>query len=247
MWPLPKIRNEWVSISYTPQEIICSWIRRAQQKPAPYELAAYQRIPLNNLELTSLIPHNTTLLTKSIRSFLKTHTLEHAYISCSLSGPILFEEIMDMPTASPNPSDFSSHLRTDTTYPALKKMNWDYQYLYPKDETHYSFYVCGLQRHHLFQYQLLAIAADMNMVVMTSEKLALLRLYKQIYGIAFRNSQLARDMITHDNNIAHFFTPDIIQRTLYIAPGLQHATTDGAHLSTLLGLFLVGLDTHDHD
>lgn len=244
MWPLPKIDNEWVSIAYNPTSITCCWIQKTDNAPAPYTLAAYQHTPLNNLELASLIPYNRTALISIIRAFLTKYSVSHAYVSCALTGPTVFENIVQVPTASPTNTDIINTIRAIETS-RLKKMNIEYHYLYPKEDAQSVFYVCGIQQHHLLQHQLLAIAADMNITIMTTEYMALLRLYKQIYGKAFRNSQLAQDMMKHNNMLAQFFTPDIIRRTVHIPPAWQRYVHDMAHLYTVLGLYFIGQDSYD--
>lgn len=243
MWPLPTIQNKWVSIEYEPAALTLSCIHTINTT-TPYELVALQKIPLGNLELNGLIPYHQTAIMQSINQFLDTHNLKHAYVSCSLSGPTIFEKIIELPTASPNAEMCARAAQEQDTQVTFKHMNWDYQYLCQQENACSSFYVCGIQRQHLFHYQLLAMRTRMNLSVMTTQQLALFRLYKQLHGASFRSSQFAQDMRIHNNDLRSFFTPTLLNRMLRTN---AHAITehDVSHLSTLLGLYLLGQDSYD--
>lgn len=232
MWPLPKIRDETVSIVYTPQAITCSWIT-CHKKRTPYTLQAVQTTMLSKNSTNTAYLHNPTKLKKIIRAFLIRHNLENAFIAMSTTGTGVVQQIVSLPTASPTPEHF--------THPSLKNCIWDFCYLYPNSNAQSTFYVCGIQRELLAQYQLLSIAAHLNLVMLTTPLTTLLAVYKKIYGAAFRHSQLTRDMERYNNKLDNVFTIDTIKQLIYVP---SHIVLDKEHekntLLTALGLFLLG-------
>jgi hypothetical protein len=233
MWSFPKYRNEFVAIIIQPTAITCSWITPSARNNALYQLRAYQHTPLAHGTIINGILFNPTALQKTIRHFIHTHGLEHAFVACSSRGSAIPELCIDLPTASPKHIDFPLQ--------RLNKLIWDYQYLYPKDNHHYTFYVCGISRHVLAHYQLLACAASLNLVLFTTEYMALLTVYKHMYGPAFRHTQLARDMEQNHHQLLNVLTTDTLRRLLTIHPSLSlNLEAERPLLLTALGLFLAG-------
>ena len=236
MWPLPTINNELLSISLNDTALTCSWIQSTKNS-TPTMLKAYASYPLNNLEYHNALVFNPTYLTHCIQNFIHQNHLEHAYCMLSISGKSIVEAITTLPIASPQPTDFS--------FTKLRNLLWDYRYLYPNNNDQFDFYVCGITQSLLVQYQLMAIALPVNLLVITTELMALLNLYKRQYGPTFRHSQLARDMMRHNNDIHQLFTLDTIRRNLAIKPSLSiDIEQEKLGLLLALGLFYAGKDMH---
>ncbi len=117
----------------------------------------------------------------------------------------------------------------DFVIPERNHMRWDYRFAYPADNGLWVFYVTGMPRSLLLQYQLLAITTPLNLLAITSERMALLALYEYQHGNAFRRSQLAIDMLRHHNMIEYLFDGDTLSRILYVPSRLAHHRIDDAH------------------
>ena len=86
--------------------------------------------------------------------------------------------------------------------------------MYPNDDGQFVFYVYSVPRSLVLQYQLLAIAAQCNLITMTTQTMALLSAYKNIFGTAFRRSQLAVDMMRCNNTIDDLIGIDTVNRMI---------------------------------
>jgi len=228
MWPLPPLDEQFVAITIQPHHLSCSWIQRSHKK-APLLLRAYKRFNLQNLELEKLTLFNPTNIKKYITTFLSTHQLDNAFVACSLSGPNIVEQFIPLQTANPTPDNFS-----------IKKEEnilWEYEYIYPRDHQ-FIFYMYSIPRAILLQYQLLSIAAHLNIISIIPQRRVLLSLYKFLYGTAFRKAQLAVDMTRHHNMIEYIFTPDLFARIINISPSIQSTVQEMPSLLTACGLFV---------
>ncbi len=90
----------------------------------------------------------------------------------------------------------------------------------------------------LLQYQLLSIAAHLNVIAIVPQRRVLLSLYKFFYGSAFRQAQLAVDMVRHRNMIEYLFTPDSLARIVNILPNIKSRAEEMPYLLTACGLFV---------
>jgi len=228
MWPLPPLDKQLVAITIQPHHLSCSWIQRSHKK-APLLLRAYKRFNLKNLELEKLTLFNPTRIKKYITTFLSTHQLHNAFIVCSLSGPNITEQFIPLYTASPTPDNFSVQ--------KTENILWEYEYIYPRDHQ-FIFYVYSIPRAILLQYQLLFIAAHLNIIAIIPQRRVLLSLYKFLYGTAFRQAQLAVDMTRYHNMIEYLFTPDLLARIINISSGIQSTSQEMSYLLTACGLFV---------
>ncbi len=228
MWPLPPLDKQFVAITIQPHHLSCSWIQRSHKK-APFLLRAYKRFSLQNLELEKLILFNPTSIKKYITTFLSTHQLHNAFIAFSLSGPNIIEQFIALQTANPTPDNFSVQ--------KADNILWEYEYVYPRDHQ-FIFYVYSMPQAILLQYQLLSIAAHLNIIAIIPQRRVLLSLYKFLYGSAFRQAQLAVDMTRHHNMIEYLFTPDLLARIINISPNIKSRVEEMPYLLTACGLFV---------
>jgi len=230
MWGLPQYDNQLVTITFQPQVMTCSLITTSKRS-APLVLHAYKKITFQELELESLIVFNPTKIKQHIVNFLNSCNARNAFVACSLRGPKLFERFVSVTKAHPSMEDFEVSERNH--------MLWDYRFAYPADNGLWVFYVTGMPRALLLQYQLLAITTPFNLLTITSERMALLNLYEYQHGNAFRRSQLAIDMLRHHNMIEYLFDRDTLSRILYIPSALAHHRADDIHhLLSACGLFV---------
>lgn len=228
MWPLPPLENKLVTITFHPQRLTCSWIE-STGKRAPLSLRAYKQYPFTNLELEHLVVYNPTRIKQHIVEFLHTYKLTNACIIFGLCGSGIKEKFITVSSAQPSRDNFN--------IPHTKQIYWDCCYLYPNDTGQFVFYVFTLPHYLLFQYKLLAIHSSLNLIKIAPVRMALFQAYKFLYGQAFRQGQLAKDMIRYHQRIEHVFTPDIINRIIAI----PHAVDKHHELPYILeacGLFV---------
>ncbi len=89
----------------------------------------------------------------------------------------------------------------------------------------------------MFQYKLFALRQKLNLIGITTISMAHLQAYTHSYGVAFRHSQLARDMSRCNNSIDQLVPADIVRRRLIVpsryTSALEH---EFSSLTPLLGL-----------
>src|SRR3990172_3808264 len=230
MWPIPALDHDLVSVSFSQNNLVCCWIQKVKEGVAPLTLRAYKHYPLNNLELEKLILFNPTIIKQHIVSFLQEHSLQNAFIIFCLDGSSVAEKFVAMSTSTPHRSDFGIAVSSNIL--------WEYRYVYPNDHGQYVFYVYVVPRSLVLQYQLLAIAARCNLIAITTKTVAMLDVYKNIFGTAFRRSQLAVDMMRYDNNIDRIISIDAIRRMVRVSPSVT-ISDEYVYIATAYGLFCV--------
>lgn len=235
MWPIPSLQHEFVSITFSSQAITCSWIQKTTKGAAPLILRAYKRYSLNNFELYNLIPFNPTIIKKYILSFLHQYHLRNVFILFCLDGPIVVEQFVSMSTSAIH--------RTDFAIPNISSAQWEYRYIYPNDGQ-YVFYVYAIPRSLILQYELLTMSMQCNVVTITTKTAALLAAYKNIFGTAFRKSQLAMDMMKYDNNVEDLVSADALRRTIMIDNSID-IKNEKIFIAAACGLFCAERFSHE--
>ena len=209
MWPIFASANKFVCIIFSPNSLVCCWLEKVKNGSAPLIVRAYKQYSLDNLELANLVLFNPTIIKQYISSFLQEHNLENAFIAFIMQGPAVVEQFVAMPTSTPHYIDFGI---TNNARSVL----WEYRYVYPNHDGQFVFYVYTVPRSLILQYQLLAIALQCNLITITTQTMALLFAYQNIFGTAFRRSQLAVDMMRHNDNIGDIITMDALRRMVNI-------------------------------
>jgi hypothetical protein len=87
----------------------------------------------------------------------------------------------------------------------------------------------------VLQYQLLAIAARLNLIALISQKNALFLAYKHLHGTQFRQSQLAIDMLHYNTMIEEIIPTETLYNTIEISPGCTNPSITA--LATAYGLY----------
>jgi len=232
MWPLPRVQNEKVIITFDPQAISCSWISTTT-KSQTYVLRAYKRINFEQLEAEKLILFNPTHIYSVITDFLTTHSLANAFISFALSGPGIIESIVELPMACPQPKDFAPY--------NLNKCIWNYYYLFPKKNTLHAFYIGGISRHLLFQYKLLAINCSLNLQQITTRHMSLIHLSRTITTTSFKHGNVIQDRDSYLNQLEQSLTAEVIKNNLQLDSEIKIDINDEApFLGTALGSIVHG-------
>lgn len=230
MWPWRQRTHPVMTITLDDTSLKCSWIEQ-RVNSATYVIRAHQHTPLDPIAVASRMYH-PTLLQHQIQSFIAAHQLQNAYVLMAVAGQGIIESLVTVPTANPQPEDFA--------FAKLKKVLWHRAYLYPHDDGLHTFYVGGISRQLLFQYQLLAINLRLNLIAIIPERWVLLHLYEYVQGAAFRRSALAHAMEQHHNNIHALQSSDILQRIIRVPTTLL--PINYASLASDVGLFIAGRD-----
>ncbi len=228
MWPIPTLCNEIVTISFSPSNLVLSWIYQ-EKHGTPAIVKAYQRTPLEHHELEKLILFNPTQIKQLITTFLSRYHLSNAFIACSFSGPSIMQDFVSFSTSTPTKEQFNIQHSSN--------MLWHYQYVYHNENGQFIFYVYKVAQSVLLQYKLLAIATKTNVVTFTTETIALLHCYKHILGTNFRQSQLALDMIQHNNNAHAIIPTDVLRTKITVPPGIS-LEQELPHIAISYGLFI---------
>ncbi len=227
MWNKSKEQNAFI-VTITPRTVTCSHISR-KTSSSPLSLQSYHNNTFDNLELENLILFNPTNIARHIHNYYKPIQSKKTPALIALQGPSLYTKIVSVTTAHPQLEHFNlSH---------APHWLWHYSYLYSKDHRHY-FYVCGIKRTLLLQYQLLSISAQIPLCVITTEYMALLHLYRHIFGTAFRHTQLGEALAERNNNVEQLFTKDDLYRVLSIPSSQKIIDKDHIPLLTACGLFV---------
>ncbi len=231
MWPMPPFNKRCIIIHFSPHHITCSWFEHNNKAT----LKAYKTVPLENLELERLIIFNPSRISNIIQSFLDEHHLKHACSLFCLNGPSLKQQIVTCKAATFSPEKLE--LSTDFIQ-EWEGIIWDYSYLYPSHDGKYVFYIAGISRELLFQYQLLAMQNHLNLTAISPEAIGLLSLYKIHKGAQFRHSQLGIELNRHNNDIAKMFDEKILRDIAHSITAEITTKTYTTALLASLGLFL---------
>ncbi len=232
MWPFNQQKSEYLTISLTPQNLVCTLIDKSQNKKNQINIKAHERTTLKHLEFSQSVLFNPTRIKNLITTFIKkNHIKKNILVALSLSGPKIFEKVVQLNSPSPKLQDF--------TFPELQNLNWSSVYLCPSERDGFDFLICGMKPEYLFSYQLLALSCQLNLKTITTGGHAQLHLYKYLNGTKFRQSQLSLDMISHRYNLNSLVTYDKIINILNTE---QIPTVDlqkeYLFLSANLGLFV---------
>lgn len=219
MWPQPPLRNNVVSIIITPNSIHCGWIT-AHKKEYLY-LAAYE---VHQVECTTIpaIRHHIT-------HFVEQYHLQHSFCMVALNAPLMHEEFVRLSKASPSPGDFS--------HKSLYQLLWDFHYLYGLDDGSHLFYVRGIKKSVLFEYELLAKQTDLILTAVTSQYAAQLNAYAYVYGPAFRQSQRALDLIKYEYKISQSIKKETLSQLLKINPALDQTILEPSIQAAMIGMY----------
>jgi len=233
MWPIPTLQNDNIIISFYDNQLVCTWIQKTKNESIA-QIKAYQRHSLDHFELEQLVLFNPTYIKNIIITFLSAYHKKNAFIFFSFNGPSIIEYCIAFAISTPKREDFG--------IPHSSNMLWNYQYLYQNDDGQFIFYVYKIPQFLLLQYKLLAISTYCNVITMTTQNMAFLYCYKNIFGINFRQSQLAVDMMKNNNIFEHLISAEILQQMIQIPSSLS-IKKELPYLATSYGLFSQGLSS----
>lgn len=109
---------------------------------------------------------NPTFLALVLTEFLKQHAIKNPFICIGLGDTMIWEQCCWLAKEQPTCHDMKSPLRT---------LIWNYAHIGSRnDKTEHFFYLFGLTREVLFQYQLLALNIPFSCRTITAKNRALL-------------------------------------------------------------------------
>ncbi len=222
-------RDNYVTIIIGNSSLLIMWLGKASNVFIP-KAWAVKSLGLN--QINQSIIFNLTHLSEIISDFLQAHKLKNPYVSLAFAENHIWEDCR-WHTADEPPHD-----------PAIaQKVIWNYAPLYANyQEQKHFFYLFGLRREILFQYQLLALKVPFHCCTITSKNRALL------YMLSFLNQPLADQHIKQIKTVQELAS---YCNTLCNAYGSDALFEPNAHFSQLFskekelilasaGLFLLG-------
>jgi len=194
-----------------------------------YHLKDYQKTELNDLQLEHLIVFNPSSIESFIDQFTKKHNLKKPYTFFCLKGPSLFESTVTTKTSTPEFEEFN--------LPDKKNIITHSMYLYPSQDGQCRFYIAGIKRELIFQFQLLALRSNLNLVRISPATLGMLQLYKKLKGTDFRHSQLGMDL--EQNNLQFDQLVDQAHLDMLKNSSTHAIENESGHILPALGLFMM--------
>ncbi len=172
---------------------------------------------------------STITVRDCITEFTQKNKLKKISLHIALSSPLLHESFVRLNHATPKPSDFIN--------PTTKKLIWDYRYMHTLDTGEHLFYLCGMARHTLFHYQLMAHTLDLDMRAITSTYMAVINAYATLFEPTFRQSKLTADLIKSnyklEESIDHYL---LLQQLLIHDKIMLDIAKEKVSLLSIIGL-----------
>ncbi len=220
-----KKRNDYdfCAIVFSPRFLIGAQLSK-DRLPNRFQLRSLLYFPLSRLELERLTIFNPTEIGKKIAEF---HILKSP-IAFALHGPAIEEHLFATHTAHPSMDQFPIQ--------HAPFWQWEQTYFFSRDHKHY-FYLCGIKKSLLFQYQLMAISNHIPISLITTERMALAHCFRSLFGDAYRPAHLAEAMGMYRDRIESLFSKDDFSRILSIPPNIQIKDELKLPLLTACGLF----------
>lgn len=216
--------NALFTLHFSPHSLVGCLISPSKQSK---ELIVhrYERFIPDHLELEYGAIFNPTRILAKISSWYPKNVAAIP-VACSIAAPSIHEQIVPMAEAHPRIDQFPISHGPNTL--------WNYTYLYSQDNYHY-FYVTGIPRALLLQYQLLSIAGQLPIQTITTQGMVLLSLYKYLAGNSYRSTQLAQSM-TRSKTIEGLFLKEDLERIVRLPHGMQLENSQIVPLLTACGL-----------
>lgn len=160
-----RLKEEFVTILIQPDSLLLFWFQNSLHKKSLFIPKAWKSKQLDSLQVNQSVIFNPTFLKSVIEDFLIVNNLKNAYIALGLSNTMIWEYCYISFKEQPTSDSFSN---------ALPSLIWNYAHLGKNDFQENFFYLFGITREILFQYQLLALSVPFNCSTITSHNRALL-------------------------------------------------------------------------
>lgn len=201
MWSIGSQRtNELIALIFDTHTLAIGSLENSskstQSKPS---LTHFSVHPLQAFDVQEGILYNQALMNQIVRSTIKK---KNCKVAIALSSSYLQESIVRTSTTNDIQLTLKDHSIVQQ------------HYLYPAEQEGYYHYIYGLHAWLIYQYQLLCINLQFDLVRMESSLSAALRTYHILYASAFRRSQLRQDMQQTAGQLYRVFSADAIARLL---------------------------------
>lgn len=203
------ITHNHLAIIISPRQLLGACIQKNPSNSA-FTLNALHEKKIENLELERLTIFNPEIIGTTITSWLQ--QTPSTAVSFALFGPSLQEHIFSTHTPDPSLDQFP--------LPHNPSWHWEKSYLFSRDHQHY-FYLCGIKKYLLFQYQLLAIRMKIPLAIITSESIALLHCFRSLFGSIYRPNHLAEAMALHHDRIEQLFFYEDFRRAIHSSNSIE--------------------------
>jgi hypothetical protein len=186
MWLFkPVINSDSVAIAFMPGYMACC-LMQTNHINSSVTIKAFNGFPLTNYELEQQAIYNPTCIGNHVRSFFTAHNLTDVPVRISLHGPAVVEKFFTGTDEDVSPEKLN--------IAQLADMAWE-STLITEDQGKSTYYICGMSRHVLFQYKLLAIQHRLNLTCISTRAMALLSAYSAL------ESDMAQKLVAHDFDI----------------------------------------------
>lgn len=169
------ISPEFVAVIIQADMLICVALHHSRKDPAAFTLQAYKWYRPDYTLCSKNTVYSISYISDSIRDFLKSNKLEHAFILLGFCSQVLYENFYCIDRDAQcllqlSPEDTSLVWNSCVLDMALEKSSQAFYYLY------------GLKRSQILQFQIAALLAPFNCIFITSVARALLQLLWMIQG-----------------------------------------------------------------
>lgn len=219
MWPNQTQPDNIVALVVGADSLACALIIKENHK----------NVSVHAYETHALECVSAPLIRAHLKNFVGRHKRDNSFCTIALQAPLIHEDLVKLSTASPSPADFS--------HTPVASLIWDYTYLHGLDDGTHMFYVRGIKKSVLLEYELIARHANLILTTLTSAYAAQLTAYTRVHGKSFRQTQRAVDLIKHNYQIAHSLPATRMEQLLSINNTLDADRIDINTKATLIGMY----------
>lgn len=159
-------QEEFVTLMIQPNVLLLSCFQQSKKDPTKVVHKAWEVKNLDCLQIEHGIIFNPTHVTEIIAEFLKKNRLKNCFVSIGLSETMVWERCCWILQEQPTSDHLCHEART---------LVWNYTQLSRSESSDKKlFYLFGIAREIVFQYQLLALNVPFNCSTITSKNRALL-------------------------------------------------------------------------
>jgi hypothetical protein len=157
---------EFVNVVIKPNSLVLIWFKHSKKKPYIVIPQAWSMKLLDSFQIKNSIIFNPTYLAEVIEEFFSSHGLKNVFVSIALADNLIWERCCWISQEQPTTDHLDHSART---------LVWNYAHLMTDlEQKKHCFYLFGIAREVLFQYQLLALKVPFNCCTITSKNRSLL-------------------------------------------------------------------------
>ncbi len=159
-------QGEYVTLLLQPTSLFLCWFNQSKDKAFVFVPHAWHIEPLDCLQVEQGTIYNPTFLAQIIAQFLATHSIKNPIICIGLNQKMVWERCVWIENEHPTSDEIAHEARS---------LIWNYTYL-GKNQSYqkHLFYLFGIAREILFQYQLLALQVPFTCSTITTATRALM-------------------------------------------------------------------------